>query len=217
MKASRFTRTNFDCSLYLVTDRVLMQGRDICSVVRQAVEGGVTLVQLREKNLSTREFVEIGKNLKVLLAPYNVPLIINDRLDVALVVDADGLHLGQEDLDPIEARKWLGTDKLLGISVGSDKELQSIRDVDLDYVGVGPVYATNTKHDAGDSIGVPGFNKLRQRIKCPVVGIGGINVGNAAAVMQAGASGIAVISSICSADNPNLAARDLRNIVEQYR
>jgi len=192
--------------VYLVTDRGLCRGRDLLQVIGEAVSGGVGIVQLREKNLGTRAFVALAVAVKGLLAPLGVPLLINDRVDVALAADADGVHIGQDDMPAALARKLLGRNKLLGLSVHSREEALAAKDVDVDYLGVGPIYATATKPDAKAPIGPEGLARVRSVTSLPLVGIGGIDAANAAEVIRAGAVGVAVVSAICAAVSPKEAA-----------
>ncbi|MBQ1936297.1 MAG: thiamine phosphate synthase, partial [Bacteroidales bacterium] len=140
-------RKNVDLSLYLVTDRDLSLGRSLEEVVSEAVAGGVTVVQLREKDASTGEFVELARRMMDMLNPLGVPLIINDRVDVALAVDADGVHIGQSDMKYEDARRLLGPDKIIGLSVESFEDIEAANALDVDYVGISPVYGTPTKTD----------------------------------------------------------------------
>ncbi|MFQ6019105.1 MAG: thiamine phosphate synthase, partial [Kiloniellaceae bacterium] len=180
-------------------------------------EGGVTLVQLREKTASDARVVGLARALKSVLDPKRIPLIVNDRVEAALAAGAHGVHLGPEDLDAAEARARLGPDKLIGVSAGTAAEAARV-DPDLtDYVGVGPVYPTATKPDAGAAIGVAGLKSLRALLPLPVVAIGGIAAGNAAAVVASGADGIAVVSAICGAGDPEGAAKRLRRVIESAR
>ena len=206
----------FDLALYLVAGTDVTGGRRLEDVVAAAVRGGVTLVQLREKTLPDAEFVELARALKGLLAPLDVPLIVNDRAEVARAAGAAGVHLGQEDLDAGRAREILGPDALIGVSAGTIAEVGQVDKALADYVGVGPVYATPTKPDAGPPIGIAGLKTLQAaHAPLPVVAIGGIGTGNAAEVMASGAAdGIAVVSAICGADDPQAAARALRREIE---
>lgn len=206
-----------DLSLYLVTDRNLMMGRPLPSVVEEAVKGGVTVVQLREKDCSSREFYELAVSLKKLLRPYHVPLLINDRLDIALAADADGLHLGQSDLPCDVARRLLGADKIMGLSVENLRQAKEANRMDLDYISVSPVYATPTKTDTGNPLGLVGVKAIASISKYPVVAIGGMNRDTATEVIKNGASGIAVVSAIVSAPDPRLASAELREIVQQAK
>ncbi len=184
-----------DYSLYLVTDQNMLQGRDFLSCVEAALAGGVTLLQLREKNLSSRDFYTVALQLKHLCQPYRVPLIINDRLDIMLAVDADGLHIGQEDMPVNIARQLIGADKLLGYSVSSLEEAVYSAEY-ADYLGAGTVFPTNSKSDIGQPIGIAGLQAIKRAVGLPVIAIGGINKENVQAVQAAGADGIAVISAI---------------------
>jgi thiamine-phosphate pyrophosphorylase len=202
-----------DYSLYLVTDRSLSRGRTTLDVVRQAVAGGVTCVQLREKHCSTREFINQARALQPLLKDQRIPLIINDRLDVALAVGADGIHLGQQDMALADARKIVGQTMVIGISAESVADAIRAEQQGADYIGVSPVFATPTKTDTAEALGLEGIQKIRRAVAIPIVGIGGVNQRSAAAVLGAGADGIAVVSAIVSADNPKQAAADLKKII----
>jgi thiamine-phosphate pyrophosphorylase len=206
----------FDLRLYLVTDRKLAGPRGVLETVRAAVAGGVTLVQVRSPDASGRDFVEEARALKAMLAPLGVPLIVNDRVDVALASDADGVHIGQSDIDPRDVRAMLGPDKIIGLSVGSAAEWQGSRDMlgAVDYIGTGPVYGTTTKSNAGHAIGPEGLSDMVRLSHLPVVAIGGIGPGTAAATMGARPHGIAVVSAIMATTDPQAAARDLRHIVD---
>ena len=195
--------------LYLVTDRDIAGGRDLPQIVRQAVEGGVTMVQLREKNTDTRAFIALAQRLKELLAPLGVPLIINDRVDVALASDADGVHIGQSDMPYNIARRLLGPDKTIGLSVENFEQIALANSLDVDYIGVSPVFATPTKTDTAEPFGLEGLRRAVRESVHPVVGIGGMNAGTASEVIAAGAAGIAVVSAIIGAASPKDAAREL--------
>jgi len=143
--------------LYLVTDRRLCSGRKLEDIVLEAVEGGVTMVQLREKEASTREFIDIALNLKSLLAPYGVPLIINDRVDVAIASGADGVHLGQSDMPCSTARALLGPDKIIGLSIEDLSQIEEANSLDIDYIGISPVFSTPTKTDTAPPLGLAGI------------------------------------------------------------
>lgn len=201
--------------LYLVTDRSLSSGRSLEEVVSEAVAGGVTMVQLREKDASTGEFVELAFRLKEILKPYNVPLIINDRVDVALAVDAEGLHIGQSDMPYEIARKLLGSDKIIGLSVENMDDLLEANRLDVDYVGISPVYGTPTKTDTAEPFGLEGLRRAVALSDHPTVAIGGMNAGTIADVIAAGTDGVAVVSAICSADSPRSAAKELLEIIDR--
>jgi len=195
--------------LCLVTDSALANGRSLAGIVAAAVKGGVTLVQLREKTASTRAFIEQARVLKRLLAPLRVPLLINDRIDVALAAGADGAHVGQQDMPIALARQLLGPAAIIGLSI---TELGQVRDrnVELaDYLGVGPIFAQSTKLDATPPLGLDGLAEVRRATGKPIVAIGGVSAANADAVRSAGADGIAVVSAIMGADDPRAAAAAL--------
>jgi len=200
--------------LYLVTDRDLCSGHPLEEVVLTAVRGGAACVQLREKNLPTRAFVEEAMRIKALLAPFDVPLIINDRIDVALAIGAEGVHIGQEDMPYPLARRILGSRVIIGLSVETWEDVELAEQWDVDYLGISPVFETPTKTDTKGSWGLAGIAKIRAYSRHPLVAIGGLNAANAGAVMQAGANGIAVVSAICSAPDPFLAAQELAGIID---
>jgi len=204
-----------DYSLYLVTDRSLSRGRTSVDIVAAAVDGGVTCVQLREKNCDTREFVAEARALKPLLADRQIPLIINDRLDVALAVGADGVHLGQRDMAIGDARRIVGNSMLIGISAESAADAVQAEKDGADYIGISPVFATRTKADTAPPLGLAGISEIRCCVDIPLVGIGGIDHTNAASVMTAGVDGIAVVSAIVSADDPAAAAQQLLMIIDE--
>lgn len=194
--------------LHLVTDSALCGERGVLAVVEAAVAGGVSCVQLREKHLPTRAFVERARALKAWLAPRGVPLIINDRVDVALACAADGVHVGQNDMAPADVRRLM-PGALIGLSVESLAQLAAAEAAPVDYYGVSPVFATVTKADAAPALGLAGLAALRAQTRRPLVAIGGIHAGNAAAVLAAGADGLAVVSALCAAADPAAAAREL--------
>jgi len=202
-----------DYSLYLVTDAELAGGRSHSQIIAAAIRGGVTVVQYREKNASTRRMVGEALELRQLCRSYNVPFIINDRLDVALAVDADGVHLGQDDMPADLARQLIGPGKILGVSVENVSQARRAMEDGADYVGASPIFATPTKPDAPPPMGIRGLQELARVCTLPIVAIGGLNASNAAAVLRAGATGLAVVSAIVSADDVELAARELKQII----
>lgn len=208
---------SFDLSLYLVTDRSLSLGRSLESVVFDAAEGGVTMVQLREKDCSTLEFYQQAMLLKECLRPYHIPLIINDRLDIALACDAEGLHIGQSDIPYDIARKLLGKDKIIGLSVECLQDAVDANELDVDYIGISPVFGTPTKTDTAPALGLEGIREIVKISRHPAVGIGGINQTNAADIIEAGADGISVVSAIMSATDPKQAALQLMNIIQKSK
>lgn len=206
-----------DLSVYVITDRRLAGDRPLTEVVAAAVRGGATVVQLRDKAATTRELLRMGEELLAVTRPAGVPLIVNDRLDVALALDADGVHLGQEDLPAAVARRLLGPDKILGVSADTVEEALEAQQAGADYLGVGDVFGTRSKPDAGEAIGLEGLRRVAEAVRIPVVGIGGVTAENAAAVVEAGAAGVAVLSAVMGAPDPEAAARALRTAVEAGR
>ena len=203
-----------DYSLYLVTDRTLSLGRSTVEVVAAAVSGGVTCVQLREKHCSTREFLEEARRVRELLVGTGVPLIINDRLDVALAVAADGVHLGQNDMHISDARRLVGERLVIGISAESVADAIRAEAEGADYIGASPVFTTPTKTDTAPPLGLDGLRAIRRAVQLPLVAIGGIDANNAAQVLRAGADGLAVVSAIVSAPCPRTAAAGLRQRIQ---
>lgn len=201
--------------LYLVTDRDLSCGRSLEEIVCEAIEGGVTMVQLREKDAPTGEFVKQGRRLMSVLKPLGVPLIINDRVDVALAVDADGVHIGQSDMPYEDARRLLGPDKIIGLSVENMNDLRKANELDVDYVGISPVYGTPTKTDTAEPFGLEGLRRAVELSAHPTVAIGGMNASTIGEVFEAGADGVAVVSAICSAASPRQAAAELATIANR--
>jgi thiamine-phosphate pyrophosphorylase len=202
--------------LYLVTDQASMRGRRLADVVQAAVQGGVGCVQLREKTLGTRDFVELALALMDLLAAHRVPLVINDRIDVALACGAHGVHLGQSDMPVALARRLLPTEVFLGLSVESVQDVQRAAQQPVDYLGVSPVFATPTKTDTARPWGLDGLRQVRAMTHLPLVAIGGIGLGNAAEVLAAGADGLALVSALCAADDPAAAARAVARCWQQH-
>ena len=172
------------------------------------------MVQLREKDRPRDQVIDLARALKDRLGAAGVPLVINDDVEVALAAGADGLHLGQDDGDPAMARARLGPDRILGFSAGDLAEAARVDPSIMDYVGVGPIYPTGSKADAGPAIGLEGLRSLRAALDLPLVAIGGIDRVHAAEVMTSGVEGIAVVSAICAADDPESAARALRAAME---
>ncbi len=204
-----------DYSLYLVTDRALARGRALVELVREAVAGGVTCVQLRGKQLSTREMLAEARALLAVLRPAGVPLIINDRVDVALAAGADGVHVGQQDMPLADVRRLAPRGWLVGVSAESVADAAEAARAGADYIGVSPIWATPTKADTAPPLGLAGLRAIRAAVPTPLVAIGGIHPTNAAEVMRAGADGLAVVSAIIAAANPRQAAADLRRIIQE--
>ena len=203
--------------VYLVTDRDLCCNRSLLDVVLQAVQSGTAYVQLREKDLSTRDFVEEAIAVKKLLLPFHVPLIINDRIDVALACGADGVHIGQNDMPYETARRLMGDRAMIGLSVETWADVEASQNLDVDYIGVSPVFPTPTKTDTKEAWGLEGLQKIKSFSRHPLVAIGGINAFNARTVVQAGADCLAVVSAVCSADDPAAAVAKLQSIINEER
>ncbi|EME3970910.1 thiamine phosphate synthase [Vibrio fluvialis] len=203
-------------TLYLVTDDQ-QDLNTLCHVVKQAIAGGVSLVQVREKQGDVRTFIERAAAVKAVLSGSGVPLIINDRVDVALAVDADGVHLGQSDMPATLARQLLGPDKLIGLSVENEQQFEQAQSLPVDYLGLSAIFATPTKTNTVKHWGLDGLNWAMARSRLPMVAIGGLNTSNIGAVAQTGVQGIALVSAISHARDPQQAARDLRLLIEQNR
>ena len=199
-----------DWSLYLVADTEFTAGKDLVPLIRKAVLGGVTVVQLRAKNLGTRDFLELASRISEKLAKSGVPLIINDRVDIALACAADGIHLGQDDMPLDRTRKLLGRSKIIGVTVNTLKEAREAERLGADYVGLGPIYVTTTKDTDLPIVGPEGIRRMHKLIDIPIIAIGGINAGNAADVLRAGAAGVAVVSAILGAADARKAAAELK-------
>ncbi|NAZ94424.1 thiamine phosphate synthase [Vibrio toranzoniae] len=199
--------------LYLVTD----DQQDLATlkfVVERAVSGGVTMVQVREKHGDVRAFIERAKAVKSVLAGTSVPLIINDRVDVALAVDADGLHLGQSDMPAVLARQLIGPNKILGLSIETDKQLQEADSLPIDYIGLSALFATPTKTNLKKHWGYKGIQMALDSTKLPIVGIGGINESNIPQLTETGIHGLALVSAICHAEDPKAATEYLLSLME---
>lgn len=201
-------------SLYVLTDRLLSRGLSEQDVVRHAIAGGATAIQLRWKEGPLREAVAIARDLKAICAERDVLFIVNDRLDLAMTVGADGCHLGEDDIPVAAARQLVGDSMILGYSPADLAEVPMAVESGADYLGVGPVYGSNTKDDAGEAVGIERMRAVRDLTELPFVGIGGINAENAVPVIEAGADGVAVISSVVAQDDIEAAARSLRDQVD---
>lgn len=208
-------RAIFDLSLYLVLDPQMCGGLDkMVETVKEAIANGVTFVQLRsEVEIDKGLWYKAAVALKPILKAHHIPFVINDHVDVALAVDADGVHIGQKDLPATVVRKLLGEEKIIGLSVGSVEELKVVNFTVVDYVGVGPVFATTTKKDARPALGLDGLKAIVKAHACKKVAIGGINASNAESVMSTGVDGIAVVSAICGQEDVADATTQLATIV----
>jgi thiamine-phosphate pyrophosphorylase len=200
--------------LHLLTDTVLQTRYSHVDLTRLAIAGGADTIQLRQKSGTTREMIEVAREMKRVCAAAGVTFIVNDRVDVALAADADGVHLGQDDFPIPRARTLLGEDRVIGGSAGTLEEALKCQSEGADYIGFGPVYTTTSKHDAGPASGLSLLTKVMARVSLPVIAIGGITAENAPEVMASGVYGIAVISAVCCQLDPEEATKTLRRAME---
>ena len=207
------SKAKVDYSLYLVTDRELLGERNLEDCIEMAIQGGVTLVQLREKSVSTLKFLQLAIRVKEITSRYHIPLIINDRLDIALAVDADGLHVGQDDLPMLKARE-LFPNKIIGVSASTLAEARLAQQQGADYLGVGAVFSTTTKTDAPE-VSLEQLELIKKSVTIPVVAIGGINGTNLQQVMATGIDGVSVVSAILAQENILKATKMLRELMRQ--
>ncbi|MER2014138.1 MAG: thiamine phosphate synthase [Methanobrevibacter sp.] len=201
---------DIDLSLYLVTDN----SEDVdkfLNTIEEAIKGGVTVVQIREKTADTLDFYNLALKVKEITSKYDVPLIVNDRVDIALAIDADGVHVGQSDMPCDVTRKLIGQNKILGVSAATVKEAEKAESDGADYIGTGAVFPTATKDDA-DSVTKDELIEIVKSIDIPVVAIGGINLDNARELNGTGIAGLSVVSAIMSSDNPKKSSQELLNI-----
>lgn len=198
-----------DYTLYLVTDRSLMSAKTLQKAVEQAIFGGCTMVQLREKNIEALDFFTLAKDIKLITDSYHIPLIINDRIDIALSVNAAGVHIGQNDIPASVARKIIGKNMLLGVSASSAKEAPQAQNDGADYLGIGAMFPTGTKTDA-KAVSMEELQRIRKAVSIPIVAIGGINKENAALFREMGIDGLAVVSAILAQPDIKAAAEELK-------
>ena len=201
---------NLDLSLYLVTDKSDDVERFL-STIEEAIKGGTTVVQIREKTADTLDFYNLALKVKEITTKYNIPLIINDRVDIALAIDADGVHVGQSDMPCDVTRRLIGEDKILGVSAATVEEAKKAQDDGADYIGTGAVFPTQTKDDA-DSVTKEELTEIVKSIDIPVVAIGGINLNNASELKGTGIKGLSVVSAIMSSDDPKKSSQELLEI-----
>lgn len=201
------SKSETDYSLYLVTSREILVNGNIEEAVEKAILGGATLVQLREKDISTMEFYNIAKKIKNVTEKHEIPLIINDRIDIALAVDAEGVHVGQSDMPAVIARKLIGENKILGVSASNITEALKAQEDGADYIGIGAIFPTNSKQDA-DHVTVEQLSEINEKIHIPSVAIGGINKNNIKLIKDTGISGVSIISAI-------LGEKDVRKASEE--
>ncbi|MBO7241852.1 MAG: thiamine phosphate synthase [Methanobrevibacter sp.] len=204
-------KEDIDYSVYLVTDRRNKTDEEFLNIIEEAIKGGTTIVQLREKTASTKEFYELALRVKEITSRYGVPLLINDRIDIALAVDSEGVHIGQDDMPADIAREIIGDDKILGVSASTVEEAKKAEMDSADYIGSGAVFPTATKDDA-DSVSKEELKEIVDSIDIPVVAIGGITVENANTLKGSGIAGFSVVSAIMSAEDPKEASRKLKEI-----
>jgi thiamine-phosphate pyrophosphorylase len=207
----------FDLSVYLVLDPELCQGLGMAQTARLAVEGGATMVQLRDKNGSTARMIETGQALKAALAGSGIPLIVNDDVEAAIAIGAEGVHVGQSDMGASMARRRVGEGMIVGVSVETEELAQGVDPSLVDYVGIGPVFATPTKPDHKQPIGFDGLARIVAAASVPAVAIGGLRAEHAGKALAAGAHGIAVVSAICGQPDPKEAARRITDEVRKAR
>ncbi|NRT79167.1 MULTISPECIES: thiamine phosphate synthase [Clostridium] len=203
-------KPKIDYSIYLVTDRDLMSTETLEEAVEKAIIGGCTLIQLREKDCSSLDFYNTAVRVKEITDKHNIPLIINDRVDIALAVDAAGVHVGQSDIPAAIVRKVIGNDKILGVSTGSVNEALEAEKNGADYLGVGAMYSTGTKKDA-DSTSMNELRKIRENVSIPIVVIGGINKDRVKDFKGIGIDGLAIVSAIIAKEDITTAAKELKN------
>lgn len=201
-------KQNIDYTLYLCTDRSLMRTATIEEMVESAIRGGVTIVQLREKDCSSREFLDTAVRVKKITDRYHIPLIINDRVDIAMAVDAAGVHLGQSDLPVTIARQLLGEEKIIGVSAAKPEEALQAEEEGADYLGIGAMFVTTTKQNTRP-VTMETLLEIRSKVALPIVAIGGIGRDNLERFKNTGINGLAVVSAIVAQDNVEMAAREL--------
>ena len=204
-------KEDIDYSVYLVTDRRNKTDEEFLNIIDEAIKGGTTVVQLREKTASTKEFYDLALRVKEITSRYGVPLLINDRIDIALAIDSEGVHIGQDDMPADIAREIIGEDKILGVSASTVEEAKKAENDSADYIGSGAVFPTATKDDA-DSVSKEELKEIVDSIDIPVVAIGGITVENASSLKDSGIAGFSVVSAIMSAEDPKEASKKLKEI-----
>lgn len=205
-----------DYSVYLVTDSELIGKTELSHVVEEAILGGVSMVQLREKTVSTLEFYQKGLEIKKICAKHNTPLIINDRIDIALALDADGVHIGQNDMPLTKAREILGKNKIIGLSTPNLETAEKAQEEGADYLGVGAIFPCNTKKNA-DNVTINELKKITQKIKIPVVAIGGINTETILQLKNTGISGVAIVSAILTSNNPKKTSENFSKKIKKIK
>ena len=204
-------KEDIDYSVYLVTDHRDKTDEEFLNIIEEAIKGGTSIVQLREKTASTKDFYKLALKVKEITSKYDVPLLINDRIDIALAIDSDGVHIGQDDMPADIAREIIGDDKILGVSASTVEEAKKAQMDGADYIGSGAVFPTSTKDDA-DSVSKPQLKEIVDSIDIRVVAIGGITLENANTLKDTGIAGFSVVSAIMSAKDPKEASQKLKEI-----
>ncbi|MES2997731.1 MAG: thiamine phosphate synthase [Pseudomonadota bacterium] len=202
--------------LYLIADYTICSPRPLITAVEEVMDHGIACVQLRMKNQASQDVLSLGKQLLALLRPRNIPLIINDHIEIAKTIDADGVHIGQTDKPYAWVRQQLGYKKIIGLSIENIQQAQYSQSLDCDYFGVGPIFATSTKWDANSPIGIENLKKMTSLLPKPIIAIGGINETNLHQVLSCQVSGIAVASAVLSATSPKKSTQALSHIISQY-
>lgn len=203
-----------DYALMYVTDDSIRDDHSFFTILEAALKGGATIVQLRQKTCDTSTFYERAIRCKELCGTYQIPLLINDRLDIALAIDADGIHIGQSDMPYNVARELLGNEKIIGLSVSTTPQALKPDAQSADYIGISPIFSTNTKtNDLAKPLGISGLKEIRELYTKPIVCIGGINKNNTKEIIANGADGIAVVSAISKAEDPKAATKELKDII----
>lgn len=208
---------NIDYSFYFIADEAACYPRSVIDLVAEIVECGITCVQLRMKTASFEKFVATGLELLKILRPKNIPLIINDNIEVAKIINAAGVHIGQNDMPYLQARHYLGPHKIIGLSIQNHDQARRCYQFDVNYFGVGPVYSTKTKIDASNPIGIPLLKKIRQLLPGPIVAIGGISQNNIKEILQLRNIGVAVAAAITTAPNTKIMTQKLAELISQSR
>ncbi|KGL63444.1 thiamine phosphate synthase [Polaribacter sp. Hel1_85] len=205
-----------DYSLMYVTDERITDNSQFLNILESSLKGGTSIIQLREKKLNTKQFYIRAVAVKNLCAKYNTPLIINDRIDIALAIDAAGVHIGQKDMPVTISRKLLGKNKIIGWSVSNEEQAVEANNLDIDYIGLSPIFSTKTKtKDLDNPLGIEGLRKIKTRSSKPIICIGGIDKKNTARIIENGSDGIAIVSAISQANNPEQATKTLKDIICQ--
>lgn len=207
-----------DLTLYLVLDTAVCRGFTMAlETAKAAIDSGITMLQLRSEHMTGKEWLTLGEQIQKLLQGTSIPFIINNRLDIALALGADGVHMGQNDIPPIVTRKLLGPEKFIGLSISTPQELQQAPTDLVDYLGIGPVFATTSKQNTAPALGIDGLRCMIATKKLPAVGIGGITPANAASVKETGIEGIGVVSAVCGHSNPGVATQELMTAMHPLR